>query len=538
MLLGGVVVVPICIYFSRAFDNGGSSIRDMLDTPGFAQTLMTTLFFAAASTFVAAVIAVIMAALIMRVEPRWRGVASFIPQLPLVVPPLALVYGFIFLFAPRTGYANAFLRGLPFVDDNGEGPLNIYSMTGMVLIQGLEAAAIMFAMVYARMQEISGSLVAAARMSGAGAFRAFYTVTLPLLRPALVSAIVVAFLLGLGSFTAPLLLGSPEGIHVITTEVFRVREQFPIDYGLTAAFGLPLLVVGIASIVVQRVVIGDQRRYTTHSTGRGMHTGASFWALMAVVGYGVVTVLLPLLAVVVVAFSPYWTGDLSSVTFTLGNFEAVFSNRKVPKAITTSLVTSVLALVIVLPLAFISALALAKVVKVPRFVQVALDYIFIAPLAVPRAMLGMVVLFVFIRPPFSLYGSLALFVIGYAFIVLPFSMRSQLASLIGVHGSLFEAARISGASQSRMVLDIALPLARRGIAASMAIGFILLAHDFAVAVMVRSPGNQVMGTLLYELGETGAFPEIAVMSMLITAVTATGLAITVWLGGRKSLENL
>jgi iron(III) transport system permease protein len=350
--------------------------------------------------------------------------------------------------------------------------------------------------------------------------------------------VVVAFLLGLGSFTAPLLLGRRQDIDVITTEVFRLREQFPIDYALTGALGLPLLVIGVISIVVQRAVVGDQRRYVTQGPGRGMDEKASSWALVSVIVYGVVTVLLPIGAIVIVAFSPFWSGDLASITLTTKNFETTFNNPTVMNAITNSLLTSALAMLVVLPLGFITALAMSGVLKAPRPVQYILDYVFIAPLAVPRAMLGMVVLSVFIRPPFSLYGTLMLFVIGYAFIVLPFSLRSQYASLIGVHSSLFEAARISGASQFRTVLSVALPLTRRGITASLAIGFILLSHDFAVAVMLRSPGNQVMGTLLYELGETGVFPEVAVMALVMTIVTAAILALTLWVGGRKALENL
>jgi iron(III) transport system permease protein len=534
----GFVMLPIGLYFGRAFENGGAAISDLVKFPGLLEIFLTTIFLAAASTIIAAVLAVVLGTLVMKVPRRLRGVASFIPQLPLVIPPVAMIYGWIFLFAPTSGYGNTLLRSTPFFNHLGEGPLDVFTMPAIILVTGMELSSIIFAMVYARMHEISGSLVAAARMSGATAIRSFWTVTLPLLRPALVAGVVVAFLIGLGSFTAPLLLGRRQGISVITTEVFRLREQFPIDYALAAALGLPLLVIGVISIGVQRAVVGDQRRYVTQGSGRGMDEKASTWAFVSVIAYGVVTVVLPIGALVVVAFSPFWSGDLSSITFSTKNFGTTFNNPAVSNSIFNSLLTSALAMLVVLPLGFITALAMSGVLKAPKPVQYILDYVFIAPLAVPRAMLGMVVLFVFIRPPFSLYGTLTLFVIGYAFIVLPFCLRSQYASLIGVHSSLFEAARVTGASQFRTVLSVALPLTRRGITASLAIGFILLSHDFAVAVMLRSPGNQVMGTLLYELGETGVFPEVAVMALVMTTVTAAILALTLWVGGRKALENL
>lgn len=181
---------------------------------------------------------------------------------------------------------------------------------------------------------------------------------------------------------------------------------------------------------------------------------------------------------------------------------------------------------------------MSGVVKAPRPIQYILDFVFVGPLAVPRAMLGLAVLYVFLRPPFNLYGTLALFVVGYIFIVLPFSLRSQHASLVGVHSSLFEAAKVCGASQLRTILDVALPLTKRGMAASLAVMLVLLSHDFAVSVMLRSPGNHVMGTAIYEFWEGGVYPQVAVMALVMSGVTGILLALTVWVGGRSALQNM
>lgn len=537
-VLGSVVLAPIVAFYSRAFANGAESIGNLSDVPDIRHTFLVTIELAAGSTIFAAVMAVVLAVLVMRVPLRYRGLAAFIPQLPLVVPPVAMIIGWIFIFAPTTGYGNALLRQLPFFSDRSTGPVNIYSVAGIVIVTGIELTGIVFAFVFARMNEISGSLEAAARLSGASGLRAFINITLPLLRPSLVAATVVSFLLGLGQFTAPLLLGPDAGIKVLATEIFREREKFPIDYGATAAMGLPLLILGVLSIVVQRAVIGDQRRYVTQGAGGGVTRKKSGWALTLVFGYGAATVLIPLIGLVLVAFSPYWNGDLGNLKFTTEHVSTTLHNPQVLDSIINSGKTSLLAAAIVLPLGFIAALGMSGVVKAPRPVQVLLDLVFVGPLAVPRALLGMAILYVFIRPPFQLYGTFTLFVIGYAFIVLPFSVRSQHASLVGVHASLFEASRVCGAGQLRTLSGIALPLARRGIAAAFAIMVVLLSHDFAVSVMLRSPGNHVMGTLIYEFWETGVFPEVAVMALVMTVVTGALLAVTVRIGGRSALENL
>lgn len=536
--LGLAILTPVVIFFARAFADGGSAFSRMLDQPNIGHTLWTTVYLALGSTTLGAVGAVGLAAVVNRVPSRLQATAAVLPLLPLVIPPVALIYGWIFLFAPDVGYGNALLRKLPFFSQMSEGPINIYSVGGIIFVTATDVVGIIFIFVYARLREINGSVEAAARVSGASASRAFFTITLPLLRPALVAGVVTSFLVQLGQFTAPLFLGRRDNIEVVTTVIFRLREQYPIDYALTAAMGFPLLIVGVLAITLQRRVVGDQRRYVTQGTGRGMFKKPSKAAGISVVVYGVVVVVLPILAIMLVAFSPFWNGDLSNLTFTLDNIKTAFSGSAIVDSVVNTLSASALAAIIVLPLGFIAALAMSGIVRAPGLVQRVLDYIFVAPLAVPRALLGMAVLFVFIRPPFSLYGTLTMFVIGYVFIAIPFSLRSQYSSMIGVHSSVFEAARVCGAGQFTMIRTIALPVAVRGMAAALAMTFVLLSNDFAVSVMVQTPGRQVMGTLLFQFEQSGAISQVAVMALVMTLITAIVLSITVRLGGRSTLENL
>ena len=531
-----IVMIPIVLYFARVFESG--TLDRVRDVPGLGRTLGMTVFLAAGSTIIGAVLAVALAAAVSRIPGRLQSFAAIIPQLPLVVPPVAMVYGWIFVFSPGVGYGNTLLRMTPFFDHLKDGPVNVYSVPAIMLITSLDLAGFIYAFVLARIFEINGSVTASARVCGASALQTFRTVTFPLLRPSLVAGVVVAFLIGLGQFTAPLFLGTRANVSVIATEIFRMREQYPIDYAVTAALGLPLLAFGIVSIVVQRKVIGDQRRYITAASGRGISTQSGRWAFGVTAAYGVITVLVPVVAIALVALSPYWNGDFSAIRFTTSHVRDAFGDPTVWDAVFNTLRTSFFAAAIVLPIGFVSALALSGVLRAPRIVRAALDFIFITPLAVPRALLGMAVLFVFIRPPFSLYGSLLLFVIGYAFVILPFSLRSQYNSLIGVDSSLFEASRVCGANQFRMVLSIALPIARRGMAAALALAFILLSNDFAVSVMVRTPGNQVLGTLLYERSVQGLVPDVAVLALIMTTVTTVILFLTIRIGGKSSLKGL
>ncbi|OZD11652.1 iron ABC transporter permease [Rhodococcus sp. 06-156-3C] len=534
--LAAVVMVPILLYFARVFEPG--TLDRVMDVPDLGRTLGMTVFLAAGSTVIGAVLAVALAAAVARIPGRLQSFAAIIPQLPLVVPPVAMVYGWIFVFSPTVGYGNSLLRMTPFFDHLSEGPIDVYSVPAIMVITSLDLAGFIYAFVLARIFEINGSVTASARVCGASAFQTFMTVTFPLLRPSLVAGVVVAFLIGLGQFTAPLFLGTRANVNVIATEIFRLREQYPIDYAVTAALGLPLLAFGIVSIVLQRKIVGDQRRYITSSSGRGISTQNGRWPFVTTATYGFVTVIVPIAAIALVALSPFWNGDLSAITFTTVHVRDAFGDPKVWDAILNTLRTSFIAAAIVLPIGFVAAIALSGVLRAPRAVRATLDFIFIAPLAVPRALLGMAILFVFIQQPFSLYGSVTLFVIGYAFIILPFSLRSQYNSLIGVDSSLFEAARVCGAGQLRMVRSVALPVARRGMAAALGLAFVLLSNDFAVSVMVRTPGNQVLGTLLYERSVQGLVPDVAVLALIMTVITTLVLLLTIRIGGKSSLKGL
>jgi iron(III) transport system permease protein len=533
------VGAPILIYFVQAFSDGAKGIKGLLSLPNLGGILLNTVMIASGATVIAALLAVILAKAVLHIPKRFRGVASLVPLLSLVAPPIATVIGWVFIFSPTVGYGNVLLRQLPWFQGITEGPLNIYSMPAIILITGLDLTGVIFLLVSTRLMEIRGPLEAAARLAGANGIKAFITVTLPLLRPSLISGAVIVFLLGLGQFTAPLLLGSRHGIDVITTKIFQLRETYPVDYATTAAIGLPLMIMGVLAVFIQRFAIGDQRKYVTQSgAGSGVPEKTSWWALVVVVLYGLVAVLGPLTAVFLVSISPFWSGDLSSVQFTLEHFAKTLSDPGVGGSVLTTLVTSLIAIAISLPIGFIAALGTTGPFRAPRWVQIILDLTFQAPLSVPRAIIGLIVLFVFLRPPFSLYGTIWMFVIGYIFIVLPFSHRSMQGSLLGLNASLFEASRITGAGYFRTILNIALPLSGRGMASGAALMLVLLSHDFAVSVMVRSPGTQVMGTKLYEFWENGVYPEVAVMSLVMTIVTAVVLAITLAIGGRSALRTL
>ena len=121
--------------------------------------------------------------------------------MPIVVPAVANVTGWVFMLSPRPGYLNALLRKLPWWNDLDAGPVDIYTLPWIVILTGFGLTAFVYLFVSAGLRNINGELIEAALVSGSSSTAVFFRITLPLLRPVLVYGGGVALLLGLGQFT-------------------------------------------------------------------------------------------------------------------------------------------------------------------------------------------------------------------------------------------------------------------------------------------------------------------------------------------------
>jgi iron(III) transport system permease protein len=152
--------------------------------------------------------------------------------------------------------------------------------------------------------------------------------------------------------------------------------------------------------------------------------------------------------------------------------------------------------------------------------------------------MGFGFLFAFSAPGVGLYGTPQSLVIAYAVIMVPFAVRYQLSALIAMGKQTTEASRANGAGPIRTFAQVILPLARTGIASAAAIIFVLLVHEFAVSLLLRAPNVTTMSVLLFNEYDAGSYPVVAVIAIVMTAITAVGVALTMLVGGRRAFENM
>ncbi|MCR2811314.1 ABC transporter permease subunit [Microbacterium sp. zg.B185] len=534
------MAIPIVPLLVRAFADDAAGFRTLLAMPDLGSVLWMTVILGVGAAVVAMFLGVTLALCVRAIAPRTRRYLSALPVLPMVIPNVAHVIGFVFLLSPENGYLNVALRSL-FGNEGSSGPFNVYSPEGIVLYTGLNLTAIVYLFVYTGLRNLGTGYSLAARVNGAGGVRTLLTVTLPLLRPVLVYAGSVALLLSLGQFTGPLILGRREGVSVITTKMFNATLQYPIDYSFISAMGFPLVLVALVLVVFQRRFIGQQNRFVGRvdaMESSSKNRLARALSITIVIGFGIVSAGLPLLALLFVAVSPFWSGTVSLATMTFQNFALAFENEVFISSIWTSIAVSGVAVLLVIPLGLFIALGIQNRARLWAPIPVVLDTIANIPLSMPAALLGFGYLFVFTSPGLALYGTPASFILAYITLMIPYSVRYQLATLVALGHQTVDASRVSGAGHIRTLLQIILPLSRAGIASSAAIMFILLIQEFGVSLLLRSRDVNVMSVVLFEQYDTGSYPIVAVMALVMTAITAAGVGIALLFGGSRALERL
>jgi iron(III) transport system permease protein len=532
------VLAPIYLLQEKALSNGAQAYQIEFGRSTMPGTILATIGLAVGSLIIAMVLGTLLAWSATRLPQRLRWM-RILPILPIVMPFVACVLGWTFLLSPRPGYLNALLRQLPWWSDLTEGPIDVYTLPWIVILTGLSLTAFVYLFLSAGFQNINSELIESAHVSGSGGIAVFFRIILPMVRPSLLYGAAVALLIGLGQFTAPLLLGRQAGVQVLTTEVYyALYNRTPGDPAAAAAIASPLLIFGIAVVLGQKYLLGNTSRFVTHGgkSFRPMQRTSKF-AVGLIWVYLLLSTVLPLIALAIVSLSPFWTRNIDPSRFTLDNFRELFSTPVFTDAIVTSLWISFLAVAICLPIGYIAASLLLRA-KGMRATRGFLDLITTLPLGVPAVVLGVGFLLTYTQEPFNLYGTKWVILVAYITIMLPFTTRMHMSGMTALGDSYIEASRVAGAGIVKTNLRVVLPLMRSSVGGAAALMFVLLSHEFTASLLIRSAQTQVMGTVLYDTYVNGNYPLVAAVAMVMTGVTLVGVVIALSIGGAEVFEEL
>lgn len=525
LLLAVLVLLPMYwLTVTSLTDDAGNftlaHYRHFVDDASFIKPLVTTLWTSAAVGALCIVFAAPMGWLVARTNLPFKRTIRVLVLASFVTPPFLGAFAWVLLGGPNAGILNQWyyaLTGLkPF---ENASLINIFSAWGMVFVMALYTFPYVFTFVTNSLEVIPTELEEASAILGASAWRTAWHVTMPLVMPALLAGFLVAFLQSMTLFGAPAILALPAGIDTMTTKIWSLF-QFPPQLGLAAAASLPLLVVTAVLLRAQSAIMG-RRGYSVIG---GKSTGTRLaklgpWMVPALALFAFVlacSIILPYGVLIRTAFVKNWSGPVQG-NLSLEHWKFVFFEfSQTKQAMLNTFELGIAAATAGTILATtVGYLSIRKIVWGHRY----LAFLATAPVAIPGIVLAVGLFLSYTKPPFVLYGTLAIIFLAYLTKELPVGYQQVAASLRSVHPELEDASRIFGATRLRALWDVTAPLIRNGVIATWIFIFIGSIRELSATILLFTVKTKTVSVAMFDLRESNDWGPIAVLSITMLAIT-------------------
>ena len=523
-------------WVSVSTEDGGATLahyREVFRDTALSKALWNTLVLAFWVGLTSIAVGAPLAWLTARTDLPAKGAVRALVMASFVTPPFLGAFAWVMLAGPNAGLLNTLWRSWT----GAAGPLvNIFTMPGLVFVITIYTFPYVYIMIANTLGLIASDLEEAAAIHGAGRLTVALTVTLPMVLPAVVSGFILAVLQALALFGSPAILALPAGFHTITTQIWSFFH-YPPKVEQAAAFSLPLLLATALLLFVQKRLLG--RRGYAAVGGKGgqrrlIPLGLWKWpALAAVFGVMACAIFLPYGVLAKAAFARAWAQPMTWSNTTLANFRFTFfeygaTRAAIVNTLELGLLTASIGAVMVALLAYVSNRRLIVGHQVVTFLA-------LAPIVIPGVVLAVALFIAYTRPPFVLYGTLAILFVAYLTKELPTGYAQSDATFRGIPPDLEDAGRILGAGRLRILRDVTAPLARSGIIAAWCFIFIGVIRELSASIILFTPNTQVMSVVIFDLKEEGQFGAIAVLGLVMLALTFATVALMQGLLGRDVL---
>jgi iron(III) transport system permease protein len=532
LIVGPLLPLVYASFRSQAFYLPGSTwsltpYRTLFDDPAYWHAILNTLGFAAMTTVLAVSAGTGFAVLVNRTNmPHGRWLRWLIVA-PIVIPPLGLIVGWTSISGP-SGYITQLVH-----QDLGWPVWNLSSLPGMAVLGAVVTIPITFLTCQVALQASDSSLETAALASGAAPVTVLRTITLPLLRPALLNSAVLVFALSLETLGIPLFIGTPANINLYASYLYNGWQNSPTpDPSFVSAGAVLLLVVVTILLVVRTMALGSEQRFIVPSTGadaneQPLDIGRCRYPAMVIVsGFVVCVTIIPIVGLVAMSAVKELTILVAPWhLWTASNWTSLLTTQQFRNALLNSLlIAAVGSLLTVGFVAIASTIAHRSQFRFRRTLPALLTY----PRAIPGIILGVGFFWSYLIASFpggilrnNVWGEmLALCVrnITIAYVVL-------YPSLARLSPEVDQAASASGAHWRQRVQRVTLPMIKPALLAALVLMFITLLSDYDPLVFLQKPGTEVMGVTMLQAWEKGEPGLVAAMAVVQLALVAVALAL-------------
>lgn len=498
-----VILFCLCVYpflflgHSFSFENGhfDFAIYKRAFTSNMTiRSFWNTMFVCGTTVILSTILSIPLAWLFTRTNLKAKGIWRTIFCLPYAIPPFIGAIAWIYLANPSNGLLKDLL---PWI--------NIYSKTGLIFVMSAFFYTFILINLLSALEKIDPSLEEAARISGANSWQVFSKITIPLVIPSLVSGMLLAFLSSIANFGIAALIGNAAGISMMTTQIF-IFQKMASYTGLKLSGILSLGLLVIAALVFYLDHIISKRFRFSLVTGKVARPSLidlgsrQLLAQICLFFLSLVLFILPIGAILIAALSKL-QGNRSLANFGLQNFSTIFFHTdETYRALGNSAYLAVGAAVICSLLGYFLSQAgkqlPAKLNKVKEaFVAI--------PYAVPGTVLALSLTLTTLSLKLPLYNTLGIIMLAYIAKFLNFSYRIINDGVSQVDQTLIDAAHVAGANSWQTFSRIWMPILRPFLMASFFLVFMPAFSELTMSVLLTGPGNETIGTLIFQLQEYG-----------------------------------
>ena len=548
-VLGVLIVVPAVLILVAAFADqiprpGSDALAPTLGNfavlveAGVLEATMNSLVIGVGGTMLALVIGGFIAFVTARSDAPWRPLLFLIGLGPLFLPSYVGALAWSMLGSPAAGLVNVAFRdlGIPLAID-------MYTLTGLVVVLGMYYAPYAFLLVHSAFSMMNPDLEDAAHVHGGSMRKVLGGVTFPLALPAILGSGLLVFTLIFENFPVAQTLGSPGSIETLPTFIYRLMNAFPSRGNEAAALAVVLVAVVLGATLLQRWLI-SRRSYTTVS-GKGVRArrvplGAWRWPVVAVaLVYLVAAIVAPLGALLLTAIrtSPVMLsfGELAepgAIDFAV--FPAVVSSDLFLGSATNSVLVGLAAAVFGTVLAFV---AVYLAYRTRSRLAGALEAVSMTPLAVPHIVLGIGLLWTWLILPLPLYGTLAVMVVAFVAAQMPQGFRGLSAGILQTDRDLEDSAVMLGAGRVRAISHVTVPLMKVGLTSTFLLLLMLSMRELTVPIFLYTADTRILSIAIFDEFENGGALQDAAALSLVYCLLILVLSALPRLVDRRSRRN-
>lgn len=499
-----------------------SNYIQIYSDPAYYILFLNTLFFAGGSLLIGIPLAFLFAWLVERTNIPYRNLIHTFMLLPMAIPGMLSAMGWVLLMSPTFGFFNIVIRDM--FNLSGEGPLNIYTISGMFFVEGLRIVPTSFLMISGFFRSMDPSLEDASSVSGKGMFATVRHITLPLLRPGLASTIIFFAILLIEAVEIPLVIGATAGVNVFSTEIYDATH--PVsglpDYGMASTLSMLVVAAAMLLIALYWKLTRRAEKFAT-VTGKGFRPRLiglgrlKYPALLLILIYLAFSVVFPFFIILWGSFLPFYSPPSLKLihSLTMENYRVIWDYPGVQKAFfNTGLLGTVTAAATMILASIVSWFTVRGNFWGKRL----LDTLSFLPIALPSIVIGLGVMIVYLVIPIPIYGTLWIISIALVTRYIAFGARTMSAAELQIHKELEEASLVSGVSWLGTFRRIILPLLMPSFVNGCIWVFIHAFRELSIALMLFSNKSIVVSTLIYFTWDNGQMPQTCSLAVILMII--------------------